>query len=320
MKLGYELPYVIDSTMIVAYRRCPRYMFYTYVNHLRSEGLALPLLAGGAFATGVETYREARLLQNLSHEEAQLKVVEALILSWGDYPTDPKPSDPRNFHRVLQAVFEYFENYPVETDPIQPHQLATTKGFSFEFSFAVELRQERGFPLHPSGVPFLYAGRADALGKAHGLPVFQDDKSTTRLGDTWVSQWGNRNQFTGYTWCLRELGLPHRHVIVRGICFYAAQPTFFIETPPINYPDYKLDIFEEDLKVTLREMVADAERGEACGKNIPPSNIFPRRVGDACRSFNRACSHTDLCFSRPENIDSWLANKTVSPWDPLRRH
>lgn len=306
--LSHDLPIVLDSTLITSFRSCPQKFFLAHMQHLRGGEESLPLLAGGTFAAGLEAYRWKAYTTHFTPSVALEFALEAMTIRWGDYEvTDPR--ETRTFDKVVGALYEYFKRWPVHEDPIRPMLQGEREDPTFEFSFAVELDPARGFPLHPSGSPFLYSGRFDLMGSLSGLPVIEDDKTTKALGPTWADQWNMRHQFMGYIWALKQLGYPARHVVVRGIGLKTKIE--IVETPPIHIPDHMLDKFEEALKSTVRDMISASvcvEMGDT---------HFPRNFGDACMSYFRPCTYTSLCSATPQNELGFMKTMNREKWDPL---
>lgn len=311
-ELSYELPTVLDSTMVTEYRLCPRKFFYTYMNHLRSPSTSPALVAGGAFAAGVEAYRKAHYGQSLDHEDCMVLATEAVIAKWPAemLETQPEKYDPRSLDRIIWAVDQYFTKYPPATDLLRPLYTVHDDTPTFEFSFAVELCPENGFEYHPDGAAFLYCGRPDVLGTYDTFPVFADEKTTIRFSHDWAEQWAMRHQFMGYAWAFRELDRPERSVVVRGIAL--TRELSFLETQPIRFPPHLLDSFGQELRHTVNRMLSETDDIERCG-------CFPRAYGSACTAYNRMCKFAPVCASRPERELFMLQTYHRNPWKPLER-
>jgi hypothetical protein len=311
--LDFSIPLVIDNTQVTAFRKCPRYWLYSYINHLRSsEGKSLPLVFGGAFAAGLEDYRRWRH-HGATHATSFEYGCAAIVKSWGDNPHEfpARNKDPRSQIRCMEALKFYTEYYPFHDDILQPHQSA---GGGFEFSFAVELLPEWGFPLHPSGEPFLYVGRIDMLGSWAKMPIINDEKTTTRIQSNWPQLWPIRHQFAGYVWALQKLGLGTHQVLVRGLGIHSKE-FVPIEGGPYRFPDFLLTKFEDDLRDTVTTMLTCHECAEARSQHAALSE-FNRNWGDACTSYNRVCHFSGVCFGDPANELSWLRSMPRDKWEP----
>ena len=52
-------PHAVDSTMLATFRSCPQKFFRQYVEHWKPKAESVHLVAGGAFASGIEAARRA---------------------------------------------------------------------------------------------------------------------------------------------------------------------------------------------------------------------------------------------------------------------
>lgn len=305
-ELDYTMPQVWDSTMIVAARECPTKFLYAYVNHIRGDGLSLPLHFGGAFAKGLEAYRKT-FFETGNEALAFEASVAAIILAWGDQPSvilhNGKP-DKRTLDRCIILLRDYFHRWPIATDALQPHVNEVGGKPTFEFSFAVPLESEI-FPRMDDGSPFILTGRADTLGTFENLPVVEDDKTTIMMGDKWAEQWYTRHQFITYIYALRAMGFKTRHVIVRGACV-RAEENAFAETTPIHRPDHLLEKFEYELAWTLVTV-----------QSYLRNRTVPRNFGNACYSHFRKCQFWDICQMKPAHELPFLRAMPRAQWDPL---
>ena len=314
----FDLPLILDNTQITAFRKCQRYFFYTYMNHLRSSSdKALPLVFGGAFAGGLEDYRRKRHDQH-PHKEALESAYATAVLKWGDnpdvFPTAQK--DPRTLMRCLEALRFYTEHYPFESDVLQPHP---SENGGFEFSFALELLPEWGFPLHPSGSPFIYSGRIDMLGTYSGMPIINDEKTTARIQSNWPELWPIRHQFAGYVWALKKLGHGTHQVLVRGLGIHT-KDFVPIEGGPYRFQNFLLEKFEDDLRSTIADMVIAYENVTLGGSGtIADVCAFSRNWSDACTSYNRICHFSNICFGNPDHEMAWLRSLPREKWEPIAR-
>lgn len=303
------LPDILDATMLTSFRDCEAQFYRTHVLKCAPGEPRIPLIAGSAFAAGLEAYRRAYYHDGYSKESAYDIAILSTIADWGD--NDPFPvgrHSSRSLDRVLIAIRDYFNVYPPDRDPFQPHLRADNNAPTFEFNFVVPLDPAKGFPLHPStGEPFMWAGRSDGLGSFHCLPVFSDEKSTESLGQTWASKWLLRNQFLSYAWCYREMGLPYRSALVRGVGLLKTKITH--AEALITYPDHLLDLWERNAIFSIDQMVQMWEQ-----------NSWPERIGNACTSFGN-CQFMDVCLAHPSYQTNVLSTGYVyRNWDPASQH
>ena len=299
-----ELPLYIDSTMVVAFRQCPRKFYYEFILCRRPPGRQIDLVAGSAFAAALEAAYIDYFIHSHSHLSALRAAYLAFRRSWGDFDEQVEaPKSSKTFDRTFQAVIDYFDTYPFETDHVRPMLRHDGKP-TFEFSFAVPLDLE-GFPLHPSGHPFIYCGRFDAFGKHGDAFVIRDEKTTGKSPPYfWSDQWNLRNQFLGYKWAAERSGFQIDEVIVRGITI---QKTQFHHVEAVKiYSDFLIDRF-------LGQLARDLHRIVDCYN----SHYFDYDLGDACTAFGRPCAFMDPCSDPDEN--RWLTDFRHERWNPLDR-
>jgi hypothetical protein len=146
-------PPAIDSTTIAAFRSCPQRAFRQYMQHWKPAAESVHLVAGGAFADGIEAARRSFYEQGNSAEDSVAAGLAALIQRYGDF--ECPPDSAKSLERTAGALEFYFEQYPLGQDGAVPLKFADGR-HGIEFSFAQPL------PInHPvSGDPILYTGRA----------------------------------------------------------------------------------------------------------------------------------------------------------------
>lgn len=286
------LPVQIDSTMLSAFRSCPKKFWFEYVENLRPMKASIHLHAGGAFAAALEAWREAHYIWGKTSEEAQLDAVRVYILYWGDFQEDP--DETKNFVTTLKALSSYMDTYPMEKDHIQP-----LRHGSFEYSFAIPTQT-----LHPSGVPFMFCGRLDLLGQTNGMPVVVDEKTASALGAQFANKWKMRGQFLGYLWALRQIGIHASRAIVRGTAILTKDVTHM--EVPTSYPPHLVDFWAEELEVTLQHMV-----------HYWNLQQFPRNFAETCHSFS-SCPYQLPCSSKRPEV--WYGEYAKNTWNPLLRN
>ncbi|UOF77824.1 pD-(D/E)xk nuclease superfamily [Bacteriophage sp.] len=290
-------PHTIDSTMLGAFRSCPQKYFRTYVEHWKPKGESVHLIAGGAFAKGVEVAREVFYVQGGTEDEAIGAGVTALMKAYGDF--ECPPDSAKSAERMSGALLYYFEAYPLGRDGAPPLKLPNGK-LAIEFSFAEPLNIN-----HPvTGDPILYTGRADAIVNFAGGVYCVDEKTTSSLGASWPRQWEMRSQFTGYQWAARRAGIPVQGTLVRGISILK---TKYDTAHSLTYrSQYELDRWEKQVHKDVARAIAMWESGE-----------WDYDLDHACAEYG-GCSLTQICKS--PDPETWLPvhfQKRV--WDPLAR-
>jgi hypothetical protein len=291
-------PQHLDDTMISAFRQCPTYWYWKYFRNLRDVGdLSIDLLAGGAYAAGLETARKLFWSANPPPlEEVFHQARISAIKKWGNEPL--YEDKPKSLPNILLAIEDYFKHWGVSTDPVQP--VITHGGDpAVEFSFALPLPIE-----HPStGEPILYTGKLDLLAQRIGQVWAVDDKTSSGFGPSWLNAWDMRSQFTGYTWAARESGLTIAGIIVRGCAFTPTGHKFMEVLTP--RPDWMVQAWLKDTVSTIQRMINCWHIAE-----------YPQAMNSACNAYNRPCDFTTLCTKN--NPEQWIkANYKEVIWNPL---
>lgn len=290
-------PHTVDSTMMSTFRSCPQKMFRTYIQHWKPQQESVHLVAGGAFAKGIEVARKAYYESKLSASEAVEFGMQACIAAYGDFEC---PADSaKSLERTVGALDFYFEQYPLGADGMEPITFANGRR-GIEFSFATPLSVA-----HPvSGDPILYTGRADMLAEYLDGIYVVDEKTTSALGASWSRQWEMRGQFTGYQWAAREAGIQTAGSIVRGISILK---TKYDTLQAITYrTPWEIDRW-------YQQTIRDLHRMIQCWRD----GWWDFDMGEACGSYG-GCSLTSICKS--QDPEAWLPVRMERRvWDPLAR-
>lgn len=290
-------PHTIDSTMLATFRSCPQKFFRQYVQHWKPKAESVHLVAGGAFAKGIEVARKAFFEEGASHLTAQSAGLKALIEHYGDF--ECPPDSAKSLHRTAGALEFYFEQYPFNQDGMDPVTFPDGRR-GIEFSFAEPLPFS-----HPvTGDPILYTGRSDMVANFAGGVYVVDEKTTSSLGASWPRQWEMRAQFTGYLWALRQTGVEPAGAIVRGVSILK---TKYDTMQAITYrSSYEIERWQEQTCRDLARMQRMWEEG-----------WWDYALDHACAEYG-GCSMTQVCKS--SDPETWLPSyfeKRV--WDPLLR-
>lgn len=290
-------PIAIDSTTLGTFRSCPQKAFRTYVQHWKPATESVHLVAGGAFAEGVEQARRAYYERNLPQDVAVAEGLRALIGKYGDF--ECPPDSAKSLERTCGALEFYFESYPLGGDGATP--VSFPGGCTgIEFSFAVPLPVD-----HPvTGEPLLYTGRSDMIADFAGGTYIYDEKTTTSLGPSWARQWEMRSQFTGYCWAARHYGIEAAGVIIRGVSIlktkYDTQQVITYRSP------YEVDRW-------LDQTCRDLERMIKCWE----SDWWDYNLDHACSEYG-GCALQTVCKS--PDPETWLqAYFHQRVWNPLAR-
>ena len=297
-KQNLEFPTVIDNSMRSAFVMCPMKYWLQYRQHLQPAKTNPDLFAGGCFAKGIEMARRAFYEEKLSEEASINAGAVAFINEWGlEYDPDSDYT-PKTFDATLGAYLDYFREYPMGMDTIQPYINAEGRA-GVEFSFAIPIPDVT----HPiTGEPILWAGRFDMLGEREGSLFVVDEKTTKQLGATWLNQWDLRSQFTGYCWAAKEYGLPVAGAIVRGVRILKAR---YGHAQVITYrPQWQIDRWLEQVQRDIKRMIVSWEEQH-----------YDMNFDGACTMYS-GCQYRSLCTQR--NPENWVPGYFhYRPWNPL---
>jgi len=293
----FDFPLALDNTILSSFRTCETLARLQYLLHWKSKYESPHLLAGSAFASGLEHMRNSFFIRGESKETALAKGVIAATKAygWADH-SDTKKS----WEHVLAALDYSYKTFPLEQERYKPFVLDGQS--TVEYSFAMPLPI-----MHPqTGEPLIYAGRADQLVKApNGDVLLEDDKTTSQLGISFQSKWAMRSQFMGYMYQAKRYGgLDVRGVLIRGICFYKDK----IDHQEVieYYTDFILDEWYRVTLETIQRLIKVWQTG-----------VSLLDLGDACEAYG-GCPFKNICKS--PNPETWLpVDFRQKIWDPVNR-
>lgn len=301
-----SFPAYIDSSTLSTWRSCRRKYFWSTISSLYPLGKSVHLIAGGAFAAGMEAARGLAFRAGRDHQSSHADLLEvafkAFCGEWGDYI--PPDDSPKSFSSVFQALAFYLLQYPPKADPIQPYISADGKP-AVEFTFSIPLDIK-----HPETQdPILFVGRFDMLGSYNGLPCIVDEKTTGKMGS---GSWALRGQFMGYCWACQQMGLPVNVAVVREIGLYAKD--YRIQQHMEQYPQHLIDRWKVQLNQDVNEMVQAFDEVHNHGEE--KALYYPFNFADACTVYG-GCSFQNLCLAKdPENYFSSFSHYR---WNPLAK-
>jgi hypothetical protein len=293
-------PLIIDNSALSAFKKCPLDWYYSTIRKIAPIGGNIHLHFGGSYAAGLEAGRNAFYRDGKTEEEAVLSALEAATRFWGAF--EEPEGTAKSYDRLIHAICEYFEQYPMGSDIVKPHVLANGK-LGVEFTFAVP------FPgvLHPTtGEPILYAGRFDMLAEREEVLFVEDDKTASQLGPQWSKNWLLDSQFTGYVWAAKHYDLPVAGAIIRGLSILK---TGYGHSQAIVYrPQWQIDRWIKTTQHTMRMMIAYWQEGF-----YPP--VLDKH---SCNSYG-GCGFSQLCES--PNPEGWIKlNYEPRIWDPTAKY
>jgi hypothetical protein len=308
-------PHTVDSTMLAAFRSCPQKFFRSYVEHWKPKEDSVHLIAGGAFAKGIEVARKAYFegvntqyspdqgwfegpsIVPGQTEVAQQLGMSALLAAYGDFQCPPDSA--KSLERTAGALEFYYANYPFGMDGTNPVTFPNGRR-GIEFSFAEPLPFA-----HPvTGDPILYTGRADMVAEFAGGTYVFDEKTASQLGASWSRQWELRSQFTGYVWAAQCAGLNTQGAVVRGVSILK---TKYDTQQAITYRSgYEIDRWLKQVEHDLRRMQQCWEEG-----------WWDYDLDHACAEYG-GCGFQRVCKS--SDPETWLPMYFEQKvWDPLER-
>lgn len=291
-------PEVVDSTIIAAWRSCPRKTFLEFFLHWKNKEPSVHLHAGAAYAKGLEVTRKAFYEEGKDHATAVALGIGALLEFYGDF--DCPEDSPKSASRTAGALEFYFDKYPMTHDLAKPLSLPGGKR-AIEFG-GVEPLEEN----HPeTGNPMQYSWRMDMACDYEGMKLGEDDKTASQLGASWPRQWDLRSQFTGYIWgAKRSAGIELNGFLVRGVSILK---TKYDTLQAITYrPDWQIDRWLDQVHRDIRRMKASWEEG-----------YFDYNLDHACNEYG-GCQFKQVCLTRePGSVLEALFERRK--WDPVTR-
>ena len=167
---------------INSYAFCPMLYKRRYIDRIVPTRKATALSLGYAMSCGIQRYRQTGKKSD---------TFSAFVDAWesdGKVLMPKKSDDPRrSVERGLEILDAYIEQYPDEYDNIvQP-----------EVSFNVEMTPDINF-----------TGRIDAVTRLNdGSLAIIEDKTTSRLGDSFFTKLKGSSQILWYLWVANKMGL-----------------------------------------------------------------------------------------------------------------
>jgi hypothetical protein len=293
----YPFPEVVDNTMVSAFRRCEKYWYYQSIRRIVPRAVSTHLVAGMAFARGLEVTRKSFFDSGLSFANSLDEGMRALIIAYGDHEP-PEYLKTKSVWRMLNGLEFYFKEFPIDKI-LTPISTSKSGKSAIEYSFAEPTNVR-----HPiSGDPILYAGRFDMFARHDSGSIYVvDEKTTTTLGQSWYDRWKMSNQMTGYIWATRNSPYKAQGAWVRGLAILSKG--YSVANAPIHRPQWRIDAFERNLTLTLEKMKLAWEHSQ-----------YQLNYDSGCQSYS-GCSYIELCDTQtPE--DYIPINFFPNTWNPL---
>lgn len=304
MKIVSKFPEVIDNTMRKAFVECPmRFNRHFVENLVPVAPPSVDLHFGACFAKAMEVTRKAFYFGNgISSQIAIEAGIDAACAAYGSF--QPPAASYKTKERLSGAVHYYFEQWPLG-DILVP----VAEGIECRFDIALPI-------LHPdTGAALRYAGRYDMLATDRALRHFVvDEKTTGKLGDSWIAQWDLDAQMTGYVWAVQKeletrsdkvLGQVEVLAQVRGISILKYE--FGHVEIPVVRSRYMVERWYQQLVHDIHRMIVEYKTG-----------MWDMALGTACVPYGRICDYAKLCKSaNPERLIEGNYSEVV--WNPLAK-
>lgn len=300
-------PAVIDNTIRKEFVQCPMKAYFKHVENLRPKEPNVDLHFGGCFAKGMEVARKAYFEQGLGVNDAIALAIGAAQHEYGDFVAPA--ASLKTKEKLRAALIYYFETWPLEDELLVPVE----GGIEHSFSFPLDgiMHPDTGETLH-------YAGRFDLLAKAGDALVVVDEKTASRLGDSFAWQWDTDGQMSGYLYSVQhawEVGgnamgmpvaLPEVSALIRAVSILKSG--FGHMEVPIVRSGYMLNVWYEQLRADVLRMIAMYQAGIDWDRALH---------SNACVSYNRPCEFTTPCLSpTPERFFDQYERVI---WNPLEK-
>lgn len=286
-------PEKISNTQRSMFRTCPQKWYWAYcLRGRKSMARGVDLIAGGAFAKGLEVARKCFFDEGLDSEDAIEEGVAAASLEYGD---DPFDGHKKSRSKTLGAVYAYFNHWRLDMDYLHPFK--TGAGTGIEFRFAVPLPIEHPYLQQP----LLYDGRVDMIAEhkdIKGLWIV-DEKTTTQLGASWRKKWYLDAQPTGYIWAGAQHGYHVAGALIRGISFLSNSYGF--EEALCPRTEFQVEDWFEQLQRDIKGMICTFnDASGAFGTPRRPDRALDK---DACAAYG-GCTFLQPCSAN--NPEVWL--------------
>lgn len=294
-------PEVIDNTIRKAFMECPTRAMYRHVKNLRPNGPdSVDLHFGSCFATGMEYARKWFFgSEPLSAQSAIQAGIDAAAQQYGDFVCPVGKYKSKD--RLVGALRYYFNQWPLGEDGLTPLE------GGIECSFAIDIPVK-----HPvTGEWLKYAGKYDMRAiTPSGRIVVVDEKTASRLGDTWSMQWDLDSQMTGYIWSVRQT-----HPVEDVEVMAQIRAVSILKN---DYGHAEVDVVRSKWMVRrwYEQMLCDVMRMK---RSFERNEWDMALHANSCASYNRQCEFSQLCCNpTPERIINDGVSYREEVWSPLK--
>src|ERR1035437_4649582 len=102
-------PEVIDSSLIAAFRSCPRKCELDFFLHYKPQDQSVHLVAGSAYAKGLEVARTAYFVEGKPSDDSIALGISACLAAYGDFQCPDNSG--KSLARMAGAIEFYFDRY-----------------------------------------------------------------------------------------------------------------------------------------------------------------------------------------------------------------
>lgn len=292
-------PEVITNSMRKDFTACHRKFELSDILHLKPKRTSIHLHAGGVFAKGIEVTRKQFYVEGKPAADAVLAGWQQIVLGYEDY--EIVEDTAKTVERMCGALDYYFTVWPLGQDFIEPYRYGNgAAGIEFSFTHPLPI-------LHPeTGNPLLYYGRYDMLGQRNDGTIWGvDEKTASKLGDSWVNSWALDSQMTSYVWGAREYGHRIEGMIVRGISIL--KTSYGHAQSLQKRTDWEVQRWYNQLLRDVRAMIQCWHDG-----------YYDYDLADGCKNYG-GCMYREAC--KMKNPDIVLnADFEYNPHEPWKEH
>lgn len=314
-------PEYIDNTMLKNFTRCPQYFFRRHIQGvLLTDTVSIDLHFGGSFAAGIEAARKAFYVGGLSTLEARDTGTIAAAAFWRSKEVLTPPNSAKTFNNLLDAVWFYFDEWPLGGDGLTP----LDGGIEYQFEIPLQI------PHPETQEELVYVGRMDLIARdEEGRIVVVDEKTASPFrgqpfSDAWLSQWDMDPQLSGYLYVANTLAPSEELPIgnIRGVC--VGRSAIEYTTIPVFRSAWHLSDWWHNARRKVAEMAhmwCMQSLGRKTSLQDPPEDsneAWIKFEGSSCTAYARPCEYTRLCTT--PNPSAFLEGSyTVSRWNPRDR-
>ena len=299
-----HFPDVFYNSMRKEFVKCEKIAHWKFEKGLNAEVGNEHLIAGGAFAKGMEMMRLAYYMKGKTQDEALVEGIDAVFKQYGNFVAPA--GSLKTADRVAGALAYYVSNRPFAKEELAPLLLSEEKlGIEVGFDFELPVHHPRTDKL------MRYVGRIDMLAEGKNGKVWVvDEKTTGKLGATWAHQWDLDSQMSGYVWGARKLlglyGIEKEVVgaVVNGVAILKN-----------DYDLMRCPTFRQDWELLrwYEQMMKDLEAWIDAFKHQDHNQVLDH----ACAMYGNPCEYAKLCKARdPEKI---VGSYAIKFWNPMLR-